>query len=150
MTAVAAPRTQAVRTLSWRRFGALVLVAAVPLAAYGGGVLLPYYANDLDALPLDEVAGGAYDPEDLWPGGTWWGPWLRLLGILVGTAAPAVLLLTGLAATVYAVRGALFSDRRRRGPAMVGALVALAVACWWGATWFFGPTAAALSVWVMD
>jgi hypothetical protein len=150
VTAVDAPRAEAVGRLSWRRFGALVLVAAVPLAAYGSGVLLPYYVNDLDALPLDDVAGGAYDPKDLWPSGTWWGPWLRLLGILVGSAAPSALLLTGLAATVYAVRGALFSARRRRAPVMVAALVALAVACWWGATWFLGPTAAALSAWVMD
>ena len=42
----------------------LVLVCG---AAYGLFYVVPYYVNDLDQLPLSEVASGAHDPKDLWP-----------------------------------------------------------------------------------
>jgi hypothetical protein len=44
----------------------LILVFVVG-ATYGLFLVLPYYVNDLDQLPLDEVASGAHDPKDLWP-----------------------------------------------------------------------------------
>lgn len=36
-------------------------------AAYAVFFALPYYMNDLDQFPLEEVAGGQHDPKDLWP-----------------------------------------------------------------------------------
>ncbi len=42
----------------------LVLVCG---AAYGLFFVVPYYVNDLDQFPLQEVAGGAHDPSALWP-----------------------------------------------------------------------------------
>jgi hypothetical protein len=42
----------------------LVLVCAT---AYGLFFVVPYYVNDLDRFPLQEVAGGAHDPSALWP-----------------------------------------------------------------------------------
>lgn len=150
MTALGTRPADPVRRLPWSRVAVLALVPAVPLAAYAAGVLLPYHVNDLDELPLEEVAGGAHDPKDLWPSGTWWGPWLRLAGILVGSSAPAALVLTGLAALVYAVRGSLSGGRRHRSAAMTACLLGLAVACLWSATWFLGPTPAALSAWILD
>ena len=150
MTALGTRPADPVRRLPWSRVAVLSLVPAVPVAAYAAGVLLPYYVNDLHELPLEEVAGGAHDPKDLWPSGTWWGPWLRLAGILVGGVAPAALFLTGLAALVYAVRGSLTGARRHRSPAMTACLVGLAVACLWAASAFLGPTAGALSRWSLD
>ena len=46
--------------------GALVAVTA---AVFVGTIVVPYYVNNLDALPLVEVASGAHDPKDLWPQG---------------------------------------------------------------------------------
>ena len=44
----------------------LILVLACA-TAYGLFFVVPYYVNDLDQLPLKEVASGAHDPKDLWP-----------------------------------------------------------------------------------
>ena len=148
MTALGTRPADPVRRLPWSRVAVLALVPALPVAAYAAGVLLPYYVNDLDELPLDEL--GAHDPKDLWPGDSWWGTWLRLIGILVGGLAPAALVLTGMAAVVYAVRGSLTGGRRERSPAMAVCLVGLAAVCLWSATLFSGPTTAALSRWVLD
>ncbi len=46
----------------------LPLILALACAtAYGLFFVVPYYVNDLDQLPLEEVASGAHDPKDLWP-----------------------------------------------------------------------------------
>lgn len=42
-------------------------LAVVCAAAYATFFVLPYYANDLNRLPLAEVASGMHDPKDLWP-----------------------------------------------------------------------------------
>lgn len=67
VTAPHVPEDTVSTTAGWR--GITVLTAAVlaAIAMYGVGVLLPYYVNDLDRLPLAEVASGAHDPKDLWP-----------------------------------------------------------------------------------
>ena len=56
----AAPRS---RPIAWLP---LILVLVVG-ATYGLFLVLPYYVNDLDQFPLEEVASGAHDPKDLWP-----------------------------------------------------------------------------------
>jgi hypothetical protein len=53
-----------------RRTVLLVASAAARVLAYVVGLVLPYYVNDLDRLPLREVASGGHDPKDLWPVGT--------------------------------------------------------------------------------
>ncbi len=150
MTAVAAPTSADVREPTWRRVGGLALVAGVPLAVFAAGILLPYYGNDLDALPLEELASGRHDPKELWPSSTWWGGLLRLAGILAWGLAPLFLVLTGLAAAATAVHAWVTGPRRHRSPARVAVLVVLAVACLWGSTWFLGPEAGALWTWTMD
>ncbi|RYU11181.1 hypothetical protein [Nocardioides iriomotensis] len=46
----------------------LALAAGVlPLIGFVVFLLVPYYVNDLDRLPLSEVASGLHDPKDLWP-----------------------------------------------------------------------------------
>jgi hypothetical protein len=60
------------------------LIATTVLAlAYAFGVLIPFYVNDLDSLPLTEVAGGAYDPKEMWPSTSGYGgALLRTSGVL--------------------------------------------------------------------
>lgn len=50
---------------------AIWLSAVVLLALlWTAGVLVPYYVNDLDRLPADELTSGAWDPAQLWPATT--------------------------------------------------------------------------------
>lgn len=49
--------------------GVLVTAATAATAIFAVTIVLPYYVNDLDVLPLAEVAGGAHDPKELWPQG---------------------------------------------------------------------------------
>jgi hypothetical protein len=51
------------RRLAWLP---LILVLACA-TAYGLFFVVPYYVNDLDQFPLEDVAGGAHDPSALWP-----------------------------------------------------------------------------------
>ena len=74
--AVASPLDQSAPTVRARRDEArrsqrrawfpLILVLLCT-TAYGLFFVLPYYVNDLDQFPLEEVASGAHDPKDLWP-----------------------------------------------------------------------------------
>ena len=82
--------------------GPLVLlgVVVVIVVAYVAGVVVPYYVNDLDRLPLAEVAGGAHDPTEMWPATA--GPWGYLLH---GVGAYAVSL--GHFALTFAAGGSL-------------------------------------------
>lgn len=52
---------------SRRRAWLPVILVLVCGAAYGLFFVVPYYVNDLDQFPLQEVAGGAHDPSALWP-----------------------------------------------------------------------------------
>lgn len=121
-----------------------VLVAATA-ALFAGSVVVPYYVNDLDALPLAEVAGGAHDPKDLWPQGAA-GGWVQLAAFLAIGVTP----LTALVGA--ALSGALVLRRLRRGGAarvlVVSALVlalslTVLVVC-------FSPFGTALVTWRMD
>jgi hypothetical protein len=67
----------------------VALTAALALAVF---VVLPFYANGLQHLPLEEVSGGAHDPKDLWPvtGGSALAGLFRLAGMLTLVTAPFV------------------------------------------------------------
>ena len=45
----------------------LLMLSVLAAGFWVGGVLLPYYVNDLDQLSMSEVTSGSYDPRDLWP-----------------------------------------------------------------------------------
>ena len=52
----------------WRPVAWMPLILLVVSgAAYGLFLVLPYYVNDLDRLPLEEVASGPHDATELWP-----------------------------------------------------------------------------------
>ena len=115
------------------------------------GVLLPYYANGLHRLPLDELASGRHDPKLLWPSYTGCGGLVDLLGVL-GLATAPMGLLAGAVVGVLAPLRAVLSGRSRlrRAPAMVLATTVVAAACAAGLAWVIGDTGTALVVWRMD
>jgi hypothetical protein len=125
-------------------FWSLVAITALWVA----GVLVPYYVNDLDRLPLDELSSGAYDPKDLWPyaGGSSFvkslrGPLLLvtlpLLPVLgLGSAAAGAIILTRRRQSLHAAAG------RLTVAALVLALVMIAVS--------LSPFGLALRAWALD
>jgi hypothetical protein len=76
----------------WQGPVALLTCAVLTSAAWLVGVLLPYYVNDLDSLPMSEVTSGAHDPKDMWPvtagpvGGL-----MHLAGVLAGMGGVFIL-----------------------------------------------------------
>lgn len=100
--------------------GVLVTAAA---ALFAVTIVVPYYVNDLDALPLAEVAGGAHDPKDLWPRGAAAG-WVQLAAFLaIGLTPLTALVGAALSGVVLLLR------LRRGGPArvLVGSALVLAL-----------------------
>ena len=120
-------------------------VALVYLLAYGTSLVAPYLVNGLHDLPLGEVAGGAHDPEDLWPRGTPWGAVTAAVALLTLMTGPLVVAAAGAwAAAGLVVRRAVL-DRPSRVvlvSAVVLALLFLAV--------YFSPFGRALALWTMD
>ena len=117
--------------------GASVL-AVLPFAL---GLGLPYYANDLDSLPLEDLRFGRIDPDTAWPSGTVWGD---LAGFLALTLAHPVLAVV----TVMAICAAVIAGLERRAIALgfvVIALVDVVILAW-----VWGPTGRALMTWGLD
>ena len=137
--------------MTWRPVRVIFWTQFFWVSAFVIGVLLPYYANDLDSVSLSELGSGAHDPKDFWPYDAPMGGWLRLFGILSLTLAPVSLVIGGLAAAGFAVHAVV--SGRGRSPAsvpLVTALTVLAVVSVWGATLFISPTPDALGAWLMD
>lgn len=127
-----------------RRVGVLALCTVVVLAPYLAGVLVPYYVNDLDAVPLAEVASGMHDPKDLWPQGLV-GGLTQLAGFLSIALTPIGLL----AVSAVALPG--FTSRSRRGtPAVTAGHVLVTALCLAALALFFSPLGNALAAWRMD
>ncbi|GAA4751993.1 hypothetical protein GCM10023328_38880 [Modestobacter marinus] len=125
-----------------RRVALLAVCTALVVAPYLAGVLVPYHVNDLDAVPLAEVAGGAHDPKDLWPHGTA-GGLAQLAGMLSLALTPI-----GLVAVLVAALDGLF--RRRPTPVVALGLASVALACLAGWAFFLSPLGTALISWRMD
>ncbi|WP_346622416.1 hypothetical protein [Blastococcus montanus] len=135
---------------SWRSVVVLAACVVVAVAPYLAGVLIPYYVNDLDALPLAEVASGAHDPKDLWPQGTL-GGLAQLGGLLSLSLTPIVLLAVGGISAAAAVQEWHTLPVARRAPRPVAvACVVVTLVCVALLAWFFTPTASALMTWRMD
>ena len=120
----------------------LAVLTALVCAPYLAGVLLPCYANDLDALPPAELPGGGSGPAT-WPDGALGGP-LQVAGALSLVVTPI-----GLAAALgWALYGLL--PWRRGTPAVTAGLVLVVLACL-GALAFLGsPLGSALATWQRD
>lgn len=125
-----------------RRVALLAAIAVLVVAPYLAGVLVPYYVNDLDAVPLAEVAGGAHDPKDLWPEGTV-GGLAQLAGLLSLSLTPI-----GLVTVLVAALHGLF--RRRPTPVLAVGLGLVALGCLAGLAFFLSPLGSALISWRLD
>ena len=119
-------------------------LALLSLVPYLAGVLVPYYVNDLDSLPLAEVASGRHDPKDLWPRGVV-GGFVQLAGFFSLAVTPL-----GLVATLAGCVHALRARARRRARASTAALVLVALVCVDGLTLVFSPLGSALATWRLD
>lgn len=115
-------------------------VSVLALLPFALGMALPYYANDLDSLPLDEIVFGI-DPETVWPLGTVWG---GVAGVLALTLAHPALAIV----TVMAICGAVISGVQRRAITLGFGVIALAGVT--VLTWVWGPTGRALMTWLLD
>jgi hypothetical protein len=114
------------------------VLAVLPFAL---GMALPYYANDLDRLPLEDLSFGEVDPVTAWPLGTVWGGIAAVLALTL--AHPALALVT-----VMAICAAVSAGLRRRVIALGFVVIALAgVAV---LAWVWGPTGRALMTWLLD
>ena len=138
------------RPRTWRSVGVLAAWAVFCAVPYLAGVLIPYYVNDLDALPLAEVAGGGHDPKDLWPQGTV-GGLMQLAGYFSLVWTPIGLLAVGGISATAAVQELLLfpTTRRASRPVAIGLLL-LTLAVVALLSWFATPTAAALMTWRLD
>ena len=126
----------------------LVLAALVllPGLAYLGGVLLPYFACDLDTLSLTDLAAGAQPPSDPGPVGA---GWLSLFGFysLLLTPLGALLALGGCAVQLLA---AFPRSERRVSPGVAAGLGVVAAVSVVTLAFFLSPLGRALTSWAMD
>lgn len=122
------------------------MVALGCAGAYAAFFALPYHVNDLDRYPLDELAMGAPDPQDLWPHdrGTGWA-WFRTAGMTTFFLGPAVALGTLAWAAVRTRQGIAAGDLGRTAPALVAAAISIGTIAW-----LFSPFGGALMAWFLD
>lgn len=113
--------------------------------AYGVFLVLPYYVNNLDAFPLEDVAAGYHDPKELWPINN------TLGGVVFGFGG-LVTVLFGPAVTLGALSWALVEIWRNRaagwriwGMSLIAAVIALGTL-----VLLVSPFGAALTKWRLD
>ncbi|WP_222193353.1 hypothetical protein [Modestobacter italicus] len=138
------PTRTAPRPAGGRAVALFAGLAALAMAPYLAGVLVPYYVNDLDALPLAELTSGAHDPKDLWPQGPLSG--LVQLGGLLSLALTPMGLVAVLAGTLHRVASRGHLD----APAVMVGLLLVALACLAGLVLVFSPLGGALATWRLD
>ena len=137
------------RTVTWRPVAVLAVLAVLGVAPYLAGVLIPYYVNDLDALPLAEVASGAHDPKDLWPQG-FVGGWVQAGGFLSMVVTPLTLVCVLGGCVAGLVAGLPRQGVRRMSWDVAIGLVAVGAACVGGLAFELSPLGSALATWRMD
>ena len=114
---------------------------------WAAGVLVPYFVNDLQHVPLSQVASGAHDPKDLWPyasGGVAVGL-LRLASFLAMGAGSIVSIVSavGAAAVLVRTRGSSTAGQR----ALLASIAVLSSAF---SAALLSPFGQALSTWALD
>jgi hypothetical protein len=132
-------------TITARGPGVLLGVVVAVVLAFGVGVVVPYFVNDLERLSLSDITSGRYDPKEMWPAtaGRWAVP-LRLAGAFAATAGMAGVLLAMAGALIgLAARWRLSTAARRTcvTVVIVGGLTFAVMASAWGR---------ALAVWILD
>ncbi len=136
------PPNTAVRPATWRTVTLLGVLTGLAVLPYLAGVLVPYYANDLDELPLAEVASGRHDPKELWPQGVV-GGWVQVGGFFSLALTPL-----GVLVALSGAVAALVRHRPRPGVAV--GLVTVAAGCLSVLVFFASPLGSALATWRLD
>ena len=128
----------------WAPWLVLVLALTVP-ASYAVSMVLPYYVNDLDRFPLDEMPWGV-DYTELWPYDTAYSFPVGLAGIYAILGAPLVAM--GIVLWV----GYWWNARWRTATwsARVATTLAVVVAVSTMAWLVSSPLASTLVVWFLD
>ena len=142
----AAASTERDTGITYRSVLVLAALVLLPGLAYLAGVLLPYYASDLDTLTTAELAAGeepATGPEPVAAG------WLGLLGSYSLVLAPLGALISLVGCAVQLLAGFRRSERRVT-PAVGTGLVLVAGICLVAVAWFLSPRGRALTIWFTD
>ena len=79
-----------------------VALALGSALAYGALIVLPYYVNGLNGVPLAEVAGGGHDPKDLWPMASPIAAPYRIAGLFMVMLTPLIAMAVLMTVTVAA------------------------------------------------
>lgn len=123
---------------------ALALALTVP-GSYGISMLLPYYANDLDRFPLDEMPWGV-DYTVLWPYNTAYSFPVGVAGIYALAVAPFV----AVGIVLWAAHWWSAVRRTATWPSMIATVLAVAVSVSTLAWLMTSPLASTLASWWMD
>ena len=126
-----------------RQVRASLVVAVSCCVAYALLIVVPYYVNGLNAVPLDQVAGGAHDPKDLWPVTTVIGTPFRIASLLTLVLAPV----GAIAVLTWAAIRLLLTGSAARSRWMWAAAVVVAVGF---LAWLATPLPQALASWMLD
>jgi len=133
-------------TVTYRSVLVLAALVVLPGLAYLAGVLVPYYASDLDTLSLTDLAAGARPPNDPGPVGA---GWLGLLGFYSILLTPLGALIA-LGGCVLQLLAAFPRSERRVSPGVAAGLGVVAVVCVVTVAFFLSPLGRALTSWTMD
>lgn len=135
------------RVVTRRLVTHLVAFALFGAALYGVGVLMPYYVNDLDRLPLRQVTYN-HDPKDLWPQGPLAGL-VQIAGLLSLLLTPIVLGAAAVLSGCVLLYG-LFARNERPSPAITLVLLGVVVGCIACLDFVGSPMWDALATWRLD
>jgi hypothetical protein len=137
----------ATRSAGAQMTSVLLLVGqAVLIAAYVVLLIVPFLTNGLHAEPAEQVAGGRFDPKDLWPYHT------RPIGPLLAWAATLAnaftwLLTAGLALGGVVLTATNWSRLGSAGRLRTVAVIALAIAFF---AYQFSTTGRLIGHWMAD
>ncbi|MBP6995201.1 MAG: hypothetical protein KBB39_03560 [Phycicoccus sp.] len=120
-----------------------VALALGSALAYGALIVLPYYVNGLNGVPLAEVAGGGHDPKDLWPMASPIAAPYRIAGLFMVMLTPLI----AMAVLMWAAFQLFLtgSTARSRALAATAAGISLGVLAWHAT-----PLGQALGSWMLD
>jgi hypothetical protein len=122
------------------------VLVLLPGLAYVAGVLVPYYASDLDTLSLPDLAAGAQPRSGVVPVDAGWPGLLGFYSLLLAPLG-ALIALTGCAVQLLA---AFPRSERRVAPGVAAGLAVVALLCVAVVAFFLSPLGRALTTWQQD
>lgn len=146
---VSAPLTRPRRT--WRSvalLGGWTVLAALPFVV---GIVVPYYGNGLDGLPLAALTSGAHDPKDLpWPTGFLGGVVHGAAGLALAFTPLALIGMAAISGTAAVQEWLTLPAERRARRTVAAGIVAVSLLGVGLLSLLATPTASALLTWRLD